>query len=111
MWLRNAMVGLTALAAVGGSLGEAAADTIEWRMDVNLVQTRPDAKLLGQFADRVNENAKGRLKINVFYGGSLGIGSADTLRSLKAARSRWPRSTRDISAAMRPTSRSRWCRG
>jgi len=84
MWFGKAMAGLAGLALLGAGPGEAAAQAIEWRMDVSIVQARPEAKYLGQFADRINENARGRLKVTVFYGSSLGIGQADTLRSLKA---------------------------
>ncbi len=70
--------------AAAAVTGPAKAAEFEWRMDVNLVETRPEAKLLGAFAERINSNAGGRLEIKTFYGGSLGIKSADTLRALKA---------------------------
>jgi TRAP-type transport system periplasmic protein len=84
MWFTKAIAALAGLAVLGAGPRQPAAQAIEWRMDVSVVQTRPEAKYVAQFADRVNENAKGRLKINVYYGGSLGIGQADALRSLKA---------------------------
>ena len=76
--------GLTvAVAGLFGSNTVQAAE-FEWRLDEHLVETRRSAKFTGQFADRVNEKSGGRLKLEVYYGESLGIKQQDKLRALKA---------------------------
>lgn len=60
------------------------AEEIQWRFNIDLVETRPQAQLGGRFAERVKEKSGGRLKITPFYGGSLGFTQSDSLRTLKA---------------------------
>lgn len=62
----------------------ALAETIELKMHHYLVESRPEAKSTQEFADRVYEKSGGRLKINVYYGGSLGLKDVDMLRILQA---------------------------
>jgi len=62
----------------------AAAQTIELKMHSQIVESRPEAKYLNEFAEDVAKRSNGRLKINVFHAGSLGLKDADLLRILKA---------------------------
>lgn len=62
----------------------AAAETIELKMHSQIVESRPEAKYLNEFAEDVARRSNGRLKINVFHAGSLGLKDADLLRTLKA---------------------------
>ena len=62
----------------------AAAQTIELKMHSQIVESRPEAKYLQEFADDVAKRSDGRLKINVFHAGSLGLKDADLLRVLQA---------------------------
>lgn len=62
----------------------AAADTIELKMHSQIVESRPEAKYLQEFADDVAARSNGRLKINVFHAGSLGLKDADLLRIMQA---------------------------
>ncbi len=79
----------TALALIAGSLlfcssGVWAADLITWKLDWTLVESRTESKLVKQFVERVNQRTEGKFKIEVAYGGSLGINQADGLRALKS---------------------------
>ncbi|MCC4116552.1 TRAP transporter substrate-binding protein DctP [Aromatoleum toluclasticum] len=71
-----------AMLAVAGVA--AAADTIELKMHSQIVESRPEAKYLQQFADDVAARSNGRLKINVFHAGSLGLKDTDLLRIMQA---------------------------
>ncbi len=64
--------------------GTAVAETIELKMHSQIVETRPEAKHLDRFAARVDELSQGRLKINVFHAGSLGLKDTDLLRILQS---------------------------
>lgn len=79
--LRTALAGMAMAAAVLGGAGEAAAQT-NWKMHIVWVPARPEAQDYKQFADIVNEKAKGKLKIELFAGGSLGVKDIDMLRIL-----------------------------
>ena len=54
-----------------------------WRLDLFTVETRPESPYVAEFAQRVFEKSNERLKIDVFYGGALGIKQAEHLRALK----------------------------
>ena len=73
---------LGALFVASGSV--AAVDTIELKMHSQIVESRPEAKYLQEFADDVARRSNGRLKINVFHAGSLGLKDADLLRIMQA---------------------------
>ena len=73
---------LGALCVVAGSA--VASETIELKMHSQIVESRPEAKYLQQFADDVAARSNGRLKINVFHAGSLGLKDADLLRIMQA---------------------------
>ncbi|HQW21404.1 MAG TPA: hypothetical protein PLI90_12130, partial [Rhodocyclaceae bacterium] len=62
----------------------ASAQTIELKMHSQIVESRPEAKYLQEFADDVSARSNGRLKINVFHAGSLGLKDPDLLRILQA---------------------------
>ncbi|WP_425450368.1 TRAP transporter substrate-binding protein DctP [Virgifigura deserti] len=83
----------TFLAAMGGGLllASAAATTPAWAQDVielkmhsQIVESRPEAEWLNAFADLVAEKSGGKLKINVYHAGSLGLKDADLLRILQS---------------------------
>lgn len=76
-------IAASALAGVALISIAARAQPIEWHMNVNLQESRPEAKQTAAFAAMVNERSHGRLTIKVFYAGALGIASADELRSLR----------------------------
>lgn len=78
--LKRALVG--ALMFTAGSA--IAADAIEFKMHSQIVESRPEAKYLQEFADDVAKRSDGRLKINVFHAGSLGLKDADLLRTMQA---------------------------
>lgn len=87
--IKNSYIGCTlgCVALVGLSSASmvttAAADTITLRMHSQIVEARPEAQHLQDFADRVNERADGALQINVFHAGSLGLRDPDLLRTLQ----------------------------
>lgn len=84
--LKSTIVALAAVAAAcGGMLGPSpvAAQT-SWKMHIVWVPARPEAKDYKKFADLVNERAKGKLKIDLHPGGSLGVKDIDMLRILPA---------------------------
>jgi len=85
MRIMRSLIGAASAAMFTTCVGAAgAADMIELKMHQYLVETRPEAKATQEFADRVFEKSEGRLKINVFYGGSLGLKEVDMLRILQA---------------------------
>jgi TRAP-type transport system periplasmic protein len=61
-----------------------AADPVTWKLDWTLVEARTESKLVKQYVERVNQRTTGKFKIEVAYGGSLGINQADGLRALKS---------------------------
>jgi TRAP-type C4-dicarboxylate transport system substrate-binding protein len=64
--------------------GEAvSAETINLKAHNMVVETRPIAKYLNEFCQRVSEKTKGTVQIKAFHGGSLGVKDADILRLLK----------------------------
>ncbi len=74
-----------AMAMALGYPAMAKAAEVEWRLNVFTVESRPESLAFKAFADRVSANSGGRLEIQVFYGGSLGIEASDALRALKSA--------------------------
>jgi len=70
------------LAVMQLGMSPAEASETEWKMHVVWVATRPEAKEARAWADRVNARTKGKLKIAVHDGGSLGAKDADMLRIL-----------------------------
>lgn len=79
------------LAGVGGFLFAIAAampawaqDTVQLKLHSQIVESRPEAKWLNAFADLVEEKSGGKLKINVYHAGSLGLKDVDLLRILRA---------------------------
>lgn len=81
--LRALMAGLAVAAAALGGAAEAAAQTT-WKMHIVWVPARPEAQAFKKFADAVNDKAKGKLKIELHPGGSLGVKDVDMLRILPA---------------------------
>ena len=61
----------------------AAKDQIKWRADTFLAATAGEVKNLQWFAELVNKRSGGRLKIDVYPGGSLGIPYTGLYRALK----------------------------
>ena len=89
MNFRKRIVGIVAagVLAAGGALwtgGAAAADPVTWKLDWGLVEGRSESKLVKEFVERVNKRTDGKFKIDVYFGGSLGINQADALRALKS---------------------------
>jgi TRAP-type C4-dicarboxylate transport system substrate-binding protein len=60
----------------------ATADPVNWKMHIVWVPAREEAKAYQKFVDLVNERAKGKLAIQMFPGGSLGVKDVDILRVL-----------------------------
>lgn len=60
------------------------AQQVNWKMHIVWVPAREEAKAYQQFADLVNERAKGKLNISLHPGGSLGVKDVDMLRVLPA---------------------------
>jgi len=81
--LRTAMAGMAVAIGTLVGAGDAAAQAT-WKMHVVWVPARPEAQDFKMFADLVNDKAKGKLKIEVFAGGSLGVKDVDMLRILPA---------------------------
>lgn len=77
------MVGLAVAAGALAAAADAAAQAA-WKMHLVWVPARPEAQDFKKFADLVNDKAKGKLKIEVFPGGSLGVKDVDMLRILPA---------------------------
>jgi TRAP-type C4-dicarboxylate transport system substrate-binding protein len=74
--------GVLALAATTMHGAPAHAETT-LKMHSQIVESRPEAQWLNKFAERVAEKSDGKLKINVFHAGSLGLKDPDLLRILK----------------------------
>ena len=58
------------------------ASAAEWRFNNPLPENRPESKELLQYAEDVEKNSGGEVKIKVFSGGSLGLKNTDVLRFL-----------------------------
>lgn len=71
-------ISMAALGAFGGR-----AEAVELRMHSQIVESRPEAQFLQEFADKVAERSGGDLKIQVFHAGSLGLRDPDLLRILQ----------------------------
>lgn len=84
---RLALTGLLASAAIAAGLGLAPAASAQttWKMHIVWVPARPEAQDYKKFVDIVNEKAKGKLKIELHAGGSLGVKDVDMLRILPGA--------------------------
>jgi TRAP-type C4-dicarboxylate transport system substrate-binding protein len=83
---RLVLTGLAAAATLATGLfaaPEATAQTT-WKMHVIWVPARPEAQSYKAFVDLVNDKAKGKLKIELHQGGSLGVKDVDMLRILPA---------------------------
>ncbi len=63
------------------SVNAVAAD-FEWKFNNGLPETRGESKELNAFAEAVSQATDGRLKIQVYHGGSLGLKNEDVLRWL-----------------------------
>lgn len=81
---RSVVGAIFAGAALAWSAVALSADPITWRLDWTLVEARTESKLVKEFAERVNKRTAGKFKLDVAYGGSLGINQADGLRALKS---------------------------
>ncbi|ESR22526.1 TRAP transporter substrate-binding protein DctP [Lutibaculum baratangense] len=79
--LRSLLSGLLVTAAVMGTAGSAAATTL--RMHSQIVESRPEAQFLQEFADDVSERSNGELTVEVYHAGSLGLKDPDLLRILQ----------------------------
>lgn len=74
---------VAAIAASGlGLMPAVSAQTTELKMHSVFAKTRPEAISIQEFADNVSAVSGGRLKVNVFHGGALGIKDQDLLRIL-----------------------------
>ena len=74
-----------ALLALGAALlaaGQALAAEAQWKMHMVWVPARVEAQYYQKFVDEVNEKAAGKLKIQLFPGGTLGVKDIDMLRVL-----------------------------
>jgi TRAP-type C4-dicarboxylate transport system substrate-binding protein len=81
--VRAVLATLALIAGASAGIGEAVAQTT-WKMHIIWVPARPEASDFKMFADQVNEKAKGKLKIELYPGGSLGVKDIDMLRILPA---------------------------
>ncbi len=64
-------------------IDSAIAKPVVMRMHSQIVESRPEAKYLQEFADRVNKRAEGKLELIVYHAGSLGLRDPDLLRILQ----------------------------
>ncbi len=62
----------------------ATAAEVEWRLNVDFVQARPQSKLAAAFAERIFEKSGGRMKVTPYFGGALGFAQTDSLRSVRS---------------------------
>lgn len=70
------------LCTLAGWNGRAEAAEVNWKMHLTFVNGRPEAKFAEKFAEYVKDETKGRVSVEVFTGGSLGVKDPDTLRWL-----------------------------
>jgi len=84
--MRSTVSAFAAVAAIAAGLFAApgAEAQTTWKMHIVWVPARPEAQAFKSFADQVNEKAKGKLKIELHPGGSLGVKDVDMLRILPA---------------------------
>ena len=75
---------LLAGAAMTWPIESRAADPVTWKLDWGLAEARTESKLVKEYVERINKRTAGKFKIDVAYGGSLGINQADGLRALKS---------------------------
>ena len=73
---------MAALIGSGISAPPVHAEAMQWKMHIVWVSSRPEASAYQEFVDRVNKNAKGKLHITLYPGGSLGVKDVDMLRIL-----------------------------
>ncbi len=81
---RAAVGGLLAAMAITWPMASHAADPVVWKLDWGLVEARSESKLVKEYVERVNKRTAGKFRVDVAYGGSLGINQADGLRALKS---------------------------
>ncbi len=74
-------VGAAALLSQFAGMNALAAE-FEWKFNNGLPETRNESQELNAFAEAVAEATDGRLEIQVFHGGSLGLKNEDVLRWL-----------------------------
>lgn len=79
---RMAAIGTAMAALLVGGL-TASAQAVELRMHSQIVESRPEAQFLQEFADNVAKRSNGDLTIQVFHAGSLGLRDPDLLRILQ----------------------------
>ena len=72
----------TTLCALAGWNSRAEAAEVNWKMHLTFVNGRPEAKFSEKFTEYVKDETKGRVSIELFTGGSLGVKDPDTLRWL-----------------------------
>jgi len=77
------------IAALGAAAGlsllagaSALAADVEWKFNNGLPETRGESQELNAFAEEVAKATDGRMKIQVYHGGSLGLKNEDVLRWL-----------------------------
>jgi TRAP-type transport system periplasmic protein len=58
--------------------------TVEWKFEMPLPETREESKQVKRWAERILERSGGRLKIDIYYAGSLGFKPTEVLRVMKA---------------------------
>ncbi len=58
------------------------ASEAEWKMHIVWVPSRVEAQYYQQFVDEVNKSAKGKLKITLYPGATLGVKDVDMMRIL-----------------------------
>lgn len=78
------VVALLAGLSITWPLAARAADPLVWKLNWTLVEARSESQLVKQYVERVNKRTADKFKIEVAYGGSLGINQADGLRALKS---------------------------
>lgn len=78
----SSAVATVALAMGAAAPGVAAASEAEWKMHIVWVPNRVEAQYYQKFVDEVNEKAKGKLKITLYPGATLGVKDVDMLRIL-----------------------------
>lgn len=84
--MKKVFLMLIATAVLAGSLGISnpafAADTFKWRADAILNEKTGEVQNFQWFCDEVRKRSGGRLDIQVFPGGSLGIPPNGLYRAL-----------------------------
>ncbi|MGE0716691.1 MAG: TRAP transporter substrate-binding protein DctP [Alphaproteobacteria bacterium] len=80
--VKGKLAALAAAAVATFVAAAAAAQTVQWKMHIVWVPTRPEAVSMKEFADKATELSDGTLKITVYDSGSLGVKDPDMLRIL-----------------------------